>query len=116
MPPNLPETDQAEYQTLCEQFENASITYQNMKDRQSFRTLGLLSGMILALIGLILGQSWPVRLALLAAGLAILGLSWFRIKHIPIAELNRQEALVQAFQDQVSLARKKLKEGKGRKQ
>jgi ABC-type lipoprotein release transport system permease subunit len=97
------------------QYEDASIKYQNMKDRQSFRILGFVTGVILCLIGIILGQTWPIRILLLISGLAIFLGTYFGIQKISINELEKQAGIVQNLQDQVNTLKRSLKTSENRR-
>jgi hypothetical protein len=86
---------------IQEQFENASIQYQNLKDRQSLRTLGLLSGVLLCLIGLILGQTWPIRILVFVLGLLILSGTAYGIARVSQVELEQKETVVMSLREQL---------------
>lgn len=100
---------QARLAELQEQYTEISIKYQNMKDRQSFRILGFTTGIALSLIGIILGQTWLLRISLIAcAALIIIGAA-YGIKKADRAELEQQEVLVQTKQDQINSLKKAIK-------
>ena len=101
---NEEEKRQEDLSSLLEQFESASIKYQNLRDRQSFRILGSLSGILLALIGLILGQNWPIRLAVFLCGVVILVLSLYFIPKVSRIDLDQKEAEVISLRDQLDAA------------
>lgn len=97
--------------SIREQFENASIQYQNLRDKQSFRILGSLSGGLLALIGLILGQNWPIRLAVFLCGVLILTFSLYFISKVSQIDLDQKEAEVRSLRDQLDAAHRKQNKG-----
>ena len=86
-----------------------SIKYHNMRDRQSFKTLGITTGIALTFIGITLGHNWPMRIAfLIAATLLILG-AIFGIKKVDQAQLRELETLLANTQDQIISLKKAIK-------
>jgi len=86
-----------------------SIKYHNMKDRQSFKILGITSGIALAAIGIALGHNWTMRIGfVLVAALLILG-TVYGIKKVDQAELRELETLIANTQDQITALKKALK-------
>lgn len=88
---------------------NVSIKYQNMKDRQSFKTLGVTAGVALAFIGLTLGHNWGMRIGfVIASALLILG-SIYGIKKVDHAQLRELESSITNTQAQITALKKAIK-------
>ena len=86
-----------------------SIKYHNMKDRQSFKILGITAGIALAFIGITLGHNWIMRIAfVLASALIVLG-AIYGIKKVDQAQLRELETLIANKQDQITSLKKAIK-------
>jgi hypothetical protein len=93
-----------------EELISISIKYHNMRDRLSFKTLGITSGIALAFIGITLGRDWVMRIAfLLAAALLILG-AIYGIKKIDRGELEDLSNQVSLKKDQVNDLKKAIRQ------
>jgi len=85
-----------------EELIEASIKFQNMKDRQSFKTIGVTTGIALAFIGITLGYNWTMRIAFtLVAVLIILG-AIYGIKKVDRTQLEILGKKVKLKKDQVA--------------
>lgn len=87
----------------------ANIKHQNMKDRQSFKTLGITTGIALAFIGITLGHNWTMRIAFVVlAALIILG-AIYGIKKVDKAQVQELQTLVANKKDQIASLKKAIK-------
>ena len=92
-----------------EELISISIKYHNMRDRLSFKTLGITSGIALAFIGITLGRDWVMRIAFVAvAALIILG-SLYGINKIDKTQLEIMRRSVSNKQDQIASLKKAIK-------
>lgn len=92
-----------------EELISANIKHQNMKDRRSFKTLGITTGIALAFIGITLGHNWTMRIAFVVlAALIILG-AIYGIKKIDQAQLEELQTLVANKKDQITSLKKAIK-------
>jgi Flp pilus assembly protein TadB len=92
-----------------EELINANLKHQNMKDRQSFKTLGVTTGIALAFIGITLGHNWTMRIAFIVlAALLILG-AIYGIKKVDRGQLEELKTLVTNKQDQIASLKSAIK-------
>lgn len=90
------------------QFESNSIKYHNLRDIQSFRNLGMVTGVLLFLIGIIFAPTWPIRILLMILGIIIFFASLKLIKKVGPQELEEMSQQVNQLQEQILLVKKAI--------
>jgi hypothetical protein len=90
-------------------FIDTSIKYHNMKDRQSFKTLGITAGIALAAIGITLGHDWTMRIGFIAAAVALILAAIYGIKKVDQTQLQELETRVGSTHDQITSLKNAIK-------
>ena len=93
-----------------EELIDTSIKYQNMRDRQSFKTLGITTGIALAFIGVTLGHNWTMRIALFLVSALIILAAVYGIKRIDRKELEDLGNQVKIKKEQVNDLKKAIRQ------
>lgn len=97
---------------LIAQFEVKSIAYHNLRDRQSFRNMGIISGILLALIGIFFAPGWLLKILLFVCGLLISLGSFRLIKKVDPKELEVLLQNVNQLQEKITMGKMEIRRKK----